>query len=263
MNQVSFPEMYERWLVGPLFQPWAELLLGRAQLQEKDRVLDVACGTGIVARLAKRQLGNSARVTGVDLSQPMLDVAKSIDASIAWRAGNAAALPIGDDEKFDVIFCQQGLQFVPEKAAAIGEMRRVLAPRGRAFIATWCSIGDQSPFFSELHRVAERHLGSVIDQRHSFGDAAALERLLHDAGFRDVAVEALSLPIRFADGATFLRLNTMAIVGMSAAGKNMSEEERAQVVNRIIEESSAVAKPYTQGEALAYDIRSNVATARA
>ena len=261
MNQSSFPEMYERWLVGPLFQPWAEVLLERAQLQDQERVLDVACGTGILARLAKQRLGAKGQVVGVDVSAPMLAVAKSIEPSIDWRPGNATALPVEESEKFDVIFCQQGLQFFPEKTAAIAEMRRVLAPGGRVAIATWRSL-EENRFFQDLHRIAERHLGSVVDLRHSFGDAAALEHLLAEAGFYDVSVEAMSRRIRFDDGATFVRLNTMAVVGMSAAGKNMPEEDRARVVDRIVQESGSVIPPYSDGPAIAFDIRSNVATAR-
>ncbi|HET9887085.1 MAG TPA: methyltransferase domain-containing protein [bacterium] len=258
---LTFPEMYERHLVAPLFQPWAELVLERVQLQPKDRVLDVACGTGIVARLAKRQLGNDASVVGIDSSEPMLAVAKSVDPGIDWRRGNAAALPVRDDEKFDVIVCQQGLQFFPEKQTAIGEIRRVLAPGGRIAVSTWRSL-EENALFRDLHRVAERHLGSVVDHRHGFGDSGALQELLTAAGFHDVQVEAMSRLVRFEDGATFLRLNTTAIAGMSAAGKAMSEEERARTVNRILADSSEVASSYMDGSAIAFEISSNVATAR-
>ena len=101
-----------------------------------------------------------------------------------------------------------------------------------------------------------------MDQRHSFGGADALQKLLTAAGFRDVQVEAVSRPIRFEDGSAFVRLNTMAVVGMSAAGKNMSDEERAQIVNRIIDESSDATSPYMDGPAITFEISSNVATAR-
>jgi ubiquinone/menaquinone biosynthesis C-methylase UbiE len=260
-SAMSFPEMYERYLVVPLFQPWAELVLERMQLQPKDRVLDVACGTGIVARLAKQQLGSDAQVVGIDSSEPMLAVAKSVDPRIDWRCGNAAALPVGDDEKFDVIFCQQGLQFFPEKQIAMGEMRRVLAPGGRIAVSTWCALED-NPFFRDLHRIAERHLGSFVDHRYSFGNMEALRSLLTAAGFDDVQVEAVSRRTRFEDGPTFVRLNTMAIVGMSAAGKAMSEEERAQIVNRIIADSAGATSFFMDGPAIAFEISSNVATAR-
>src|SRR5690606_9317621 len=95
MNVASFPEMYERFLVGPLFRPWAEDLLERAALAPSDRVLDVACGTGIVARLAKARLGPSSLVVGVDASAPMIALAGEKDRTVDWRVGDAAALPVG------------------------------------------------------------------------------------------------------------------------------------------------------------------------
>jgi ubiquinone/menaquinone biosynthesis C-methylase UbiE len=127
MGQASFPEIYERWLVGPLFKPWAEMTFDRLALSPGDRVLDIACGTGIVARVARERLGDAGYVLGVDVNPDMLAVARSAAPSIDWREGNASALPLRDGEQFDVVVCQQGLQFFPDKAAAAGEMRRALA----------------------------------------------------------------------------------------------------------------------------------------
>ena len=130
MNLSNFPEMYERFLVGPLFQPWADVLLDRVSLAAGDRVLDVACGTGIVARRAKVRLGEAGQVVGVDVSPQMLTIARDVAPDIDWREGNASALPVGATEKFDVVVCQQGLQFFPDKSAASAQMRAVLAPGG-------------------------------------------------------------------------------------------------------------------------------------
>ena len=105
MNQPTFPEMYEKWLVGPLFRPWAEIALDEVNLAEGDRLLDIACGTGIVARTACERLGNAAGfVVGIDLSMDMLAVAKKAAPAIDWREGNAVALPLHEGEQFDV--CQ-------------------------------------------------------------------------------------------------------------------------------------------------------------
>src|SRR5688500_6497077 len=185
MNQASFPEMYESYLVSPLFRPWAEMTLDALELSEGDRVLDIACGTGIVARMAKERLGDDGYVVGVDISSDMLAVARAVAPGIDWREGNAVALPIYDGEKFEVVVCQQGLQFVSDKAAAVAQMRRALAKEGRLAIATWLS-DDEIPLFRELRRVAERHLGPITDQRYSLGDATSLEMLLRTAGLHDV-----------------------------------------------------------------------------
>jgi ubiquinone/menaquinone biosynthesis C-methylase UbiE len=261
MSQASFPEMYERWLVGPLFRPWAELTFEAVALAPGDRVLDIACGTGIVARVAKERRGQAEGVVGVDISPEMLAVARGVAPGIDWRQGNAGALPLREDEQFDVVVCQQGLQFFPDRPAAAAQMRRALAKGGRLAVATWRS-DDEIPFLRELRGVAERHLGAIVDQRHSFADAAPLESLLREAGFHEVAARTIARPIRFADGAIFVRMNAMALVGMSAAGKTMDDQERKRIVETIVSESAPVLRSYTDASGLTFELRSNLATAK-
>lgn len=260
MGQQSFPEMYERWLVGPLFKPWAELTFDQLALSPRDRVLDIACGTGIVARVASERLGDAGYVVGVDVSPDMLAVARSVAPGIDWREGNANALPLRDGEQFDVVVCQQGLQFFSDKAAAARQMRRALATGGRLAVATWRS-DEEIPFFRELRTVAERHLGPIADPRYSFGDAAALEALLRDAGFEDVQSSTLSRTIRFEDGGVFARLNTMAFIGMSATGKSMNDQERKRALETIVTESAPVLQSYSDASGTAFELSTNLATA--
>jgi ubiquinone/menaquinone biosynthesis C-methylase UbiE len=261
MTLATFPEMYERFLVGPLFRPWAELLVDRVEPGPGDRVLDVACGTGIVARLVRERLGNRVRVVGVDIGPQMLAVARAVSPDIDWREGNALTLPVKAGELFDVVFCHQGLQFIPDRAAAVKEMKRVLDAHGRIAVATWRPL-DEAPFLRELHAIAEQRVGTVVDRRYSFGDAAALERLLRDAGFTDVKVDTLSRTIRFDDPSVFVRMNAMALVGMSTASSGMSDEERARVTDAIIQDSAEVQASYTDGRGLAFEIGANLASAR-
>jgi ubiquinone/menaquinone biosynthesis C-methylase UbiE len=259
MNQASFPQMYERLLVGPLFRPWAETILDELKLSPGDRVLDIACGTGIVARVAKERLGHAGDIVGVDVSPDMLAVARAADPSIDWREGNAVALPLKEKEQFDVVVCQQGLQFFSDKMAAAAQMRRALRQGGKLAVAVWRS-DEEIPFLRELRRVAEGHLGAIADQRHSFSDAAALEALLRNAGFRDVQVKTLRRTTRVADGAAFLRLNTMALVGMSTGGKTMPDGKRKTVVDAIIGESAPILSSYADGTGIAFELGANLAT---
>ena len=261
MGQASFPEMYERWLVGPLFRPWAEATFDEVKLNPGNRVLDIACGTGIVARVAKDRLGAPGYVVGIDVNPDMLAVARTVAPDIDWRAGDASALPLRDGEQFDVIVCQQGLQFFPDKPAAAAEMRRALAQGGRLAVATWRS-DEEIPFFRDLRRVAERYFGPIADLRYSFGAAAPLEALLRDAGFRDVRSRTIARTIRFEDGAPLLRLNTMALVGMSAAGKAMADQERKRVVDDIVSGSTPVLQSYADGSGVVFELASNLATAK-
>lgn len=261
MGQPSFPEMYERWLVGPLFRPWAEVTFEVVNLSPGHRVLDIACGTGIVARVAREQLGAAGCIVGIDISADMLAVARKAVPEIDWREGNAGALPLRDGEQFDVVVCQQGLQFFPDKPAAAAEMRRSLAQGGRLAVATWRS-DEEIPFFRELRRVAERHLGPVADQRYRFGEPGPIEALLRDAGFSEVRSKRITRTIRFEEGEPFLQLNTMALVGMSAAGKTIDDEERKRVVEAIVSDSALVVRSHSDGPGLAFELSTNLVTAK-
>jgi hypothetical protein len=149
---------------------------------------------------------------------------------------------------------------MPDKAAAIGEMRRVLAPSGRVAIATWCALED-TPGVRDLNAVAERHVGRIADSRHSFGDANALKNLLVDARFRHVNVNTVAHDVEFADGALFARLNAMAVIGMSEKGKGMSELERGELAGRIAAESGDVFARATKNGVFVLPITSTIATA--
>jgi ubiquinone/menaquinone biosynthesis C-methylase UbiE len=256
MNRASFPQLYEDSLVQPLFQPWAELLLARAELAAGVSVLDVACGTGIVARLAHRR--DAARVVGVDVSGPMLEVARAIEPNIEWREGDAAALPVAADERFGRVFCQQGVQFFADRPAAARELRRVTTPGGVLLAAVWRPAAEM-PVFEALQRVAERHVGPIHDQRYAFGDGNALAGLLSDAGFRDVLVDQESLVSRFTDGAGFVRMNAMALIGMS--GVELEEAERDRLLNVIATEGMRAMRPFSDGASLLCEMRSNIAVA--
>ena len=261
-NQQGFPAMYEQWLVGPLFRPWAEVLLDRVRPAPGERVLDIACGTGIVARLAHERVGPAGATVGIDVSPGMLDVAKSVAPAITWLQGSALDLPLPVESRFDVVLCQQGLQFFPDRPLAAQQMRGVLAPGGRLGVATWRPSAEM-PTFEALQAVAERRLGPIVDQRHAFGDGAALRALLTGAGFADVAVDTVTRPLRFDDRAMFVRLNTMALVGMSAAAKAMTDETRAEVVAAIVADSAEVLATFSDGGAAVFAISSNIAIGRA
>ena len=256
----SFTEIYERVLVAPLFRPFAEQLVAWVAPTRGDTVIDVACGTGIVARVARERLGPEARIVGVDIAPAMLAVARTADPTIDWRQGNAVSLPVSADEHFTVLTCHQGLQFMPDKAAAIREMRRVLAPGGRVAIATWRSL-EEHPGVRELNAVAERHVGQITDSRHSVGDAAALNRLLAESGFGHVNVQTVRHDVQFADGALFARLNAMAVIGMSEKGKALNEVERGELAGRIAAESRDVIAKATKNGTFVLPLSTNIATA--
>lgn len=261
-SQPSFPELYEQALVGPLFQPWVEPLLEDVGIGADDRVLDIACGTGIVARLARQHLGPSGTVVGVDLNPDMLAVARRVAPMIDWRQGDAAALPLLDGERFDVVLCQQGCQFFPDLAAAARQMHRALRKDGRLGASTW-RPDEEFPVLRQLRSIAEEHLGPISDRRHSLGDPGPLEAALRDAGFHDVRSKRLARSIRFGDGSAFVRLNAMALVSMSAASPTLDDEGRQRLVAAIAGDSAGIVRQHTDQRGFVYEIATNVTLARA
>jgi hypothetical protein len=134
--------------------------------------------------------------------------------------------------------------------------------RGRLRIATWAPTAAM-PFASDLHRVAERHLGPTVDLRHSFGDGRDFVPLLTEAGFRDVQVDTITRVVRGLDGPTHAQLNAMAIVGMSPAAKLLGDAERARLIDQVATGSLAVIGRFTGAAGFELDLATNIATARA
>jgi len=261
-GQASFPEIYERELVNPLFRPFAEQLIESLAPKPGEHVLDLACGTGIVARLAKARVGPAGRVVGVDVNPGMLAVARSVDSGIEWRQEDATALQTGDGDKFDVVSAHQGLQFFPDRLAAVRLMRRALKPGGRAGVATWRPESDL-PFVRDLRLVAEKEVGPIVDRRHGFGEPGPIEALFRDAGFEGVQSRIVARMVRFADGAVFIRLNAMALVGMSAAAKDLNEEARQSAAASIARNSAPLLKAHSDPRGLAFELTTVITTGRA
>lgn len=197
----SAPQNYERFFVPTIGEPLARDLVAAANLRSGERVIDVACGTGVVARLAADALGDNGSVAGLDVNAGMLAVARTVapeSASIHWYETSAEAIPLPDDS-FDVVLCQMGLQFIPDKLAALKEMRRILAPGGRLVL----NVPGPAPKMMQI--MAEGlgkhiHPGCAQFPAMVFGlhDHDELRGLLKGAGFTDVDIDteikALPLP---------------------------------------------------------------------
>src|ERR1700759_2156419 len=155
----SAPEIYERELVPAVFGVWAPILVELAQPRSGEHVVDVACGTGIVARTAATSVGSAGAVVGIDLNPGMLGVARSLRSkgSLQWQEASADKLPFPDGS-FDVVYCQLGLQFFPDRPAALREMRRVSSANGRLALMVRRGI-HESPGFAVLADALEQHVG--------------------------------------------------------------------------------------------------------
>lgn len=204
------PDAYENHLVPRFFAPWAERLTDLVEIGPGETVIDVACGTGIVARTAARRVRSDGTVVGVDINPAMLDAARRFAADVVptidWREGDAAALP-ADDAGFDVALCQQALQFLPDPTVALREMHRVLRPDGRLGLAVLRPV-EHNPAYVPLADAMERHLGEEAGEmmRSPFPrwDRDALRDLVSGAGFRGVEVHLDVRAVRYPSPGAFL-----------------------------------------------------------
>jgi ubiquinone/menaquinone biosynthesis C-methylase UbiE len=232
-------QMYESISVPAHFTAWARHLTGLAQLQRGAHVLDVACGTGIVGRFAKEAVGDSGRVVGVDLNPGMLAVAKSTaeakNLDIEWVESDAASIPLTDPE-FDVAFCQQGLQFFPDKVGALKEIHRLLKPSGKCII---CVAREKEllPNVKAPFDAVARHISPEAAQAFaavcSLSSREELQRLFDEAGFDDVAIESVSLTVENDDGVAFVRGAILASPVASTV-LEWGEEAREALVKDIL-----------------------------
>ena len=187
----EFASAYEEQMVPMVFLPWAEDLVDRLDVRSGERALDIACGTGAVSRVLAGRVGPEGQLVGVDLNPAMLAVAQSLGLARAeFREADATQLPFGDAE-FDVAVCQQGLQFVPEPGAAVGEMARVLRPGGRLGLACWNGPAE-NPAAAAILASAEAAGWSEgangFARAFSLGDADRIQELLTNAGFEGLRI---------------------------------------------------------------------------
>ena len=201
-------ENYQRDFLPAIATPISAGLLDVAALQPGERVLDVACGTGVIARLAAERVGSAGSVTGIDLAADMIEVATATPApaspTIEWHVGDAGLLPFGD-EQFDVVLCQMGLMFMADRSAAIAEMRRVLASGGRVVVNAPGAI--QAPFLLLEKAIVEHisaDLGGFVRVVFSMHDPDSVAALLRDAGLRDVTATVDMATLRLPGPAEFL-----------------------------------------------------------
>jgi ubiquinone/menaquinone biosynthesis C-methylase UbiE len=201
-------ENYQRYFVPAIATPVSAGLLAAADLQAGDRVLDVACGTGVIARLASEQVGPNGSVTAIDVAPDMISVAKSTAAPagshIEWHVSDAASLPLAADS-YDAVLCQMGLMFMEDRAAALAEMHRVVAPGGRVVVNT---PGPIQPAFVLMEQAIIDHispeLGGFVRAVFSMHDPDALATLLRIAGLHDVSATMSSATFQLPAPAEFL-----------------------------------------------------------
>jgi len=195
----SAAEVYEEFFVPALFQEWAPRVADAAGLGPGQRVLDVACGTGVLTRASAERIGPSGAVVGLDVNDGMLAVARRLAPELEWRQGRAEALPL-EPRSFDAVVSQFGLMFFEDRAAALGEMMRVLRPGGRLAVAVWHSL-ERSPGYGAvvvlLRRLFGNRAADALRAPFVLGDQAALLEPISAAGILDPKVATVRGTARF------------------------------------------------------------------
>lgn len=190
---------YEQHFVPALFADWAPRVADAAKLKPGDRILDVACGTGVLAREAAKRVAPNGSVVGLDVEDAMVTVAARVAPQIEWRQAPAEAIPYPSDS-FDAVVSQFGLMFFSDQRAAAGEMVRVLRAGGRLSVAVWNSL-EAAPGFAALVNLLQRRFGTpvadVLRAPFSLGDRAKLTALFAQTGVASLEVSTQGGAARF------------------------------------------------------------------
>lgn len=253
---------YERYLGPPFLVPWATDLVDAVDLKTGERVLDVACGTGIVARQAAGRVAPEGEVTGVDVNPAMLSVAREVASHIAppirWEQAGADRLPF-PDASFDAVLCQQGLQFFPDRSAALSEMLRVIKPAGRLGLNT-CRFLEHQPGYAALVEAVTRHIGvqagEIVRSPYTLGDMEEVRALVRKAGFEGLHGRIAVWSARFASAEDLLRAETAS----SPLGDVVRQLDR-DVLDALVTDLTAALLPHSDDDGVVFPFETIVVTA--
>ena len=262
MESITFADRYQSVLVPVIFEPWARDLVRRADPQAGEHILDLACGTGIVTRQVATLARNPGSLTGADYSDEMLVVARRLaDATgldAEWVKADAAKLPFHDD-RFDLAFCQQALQFFPDRPAALKELRRVLKPGGRVVCCIQCEL-DINPMLKAQAAALDAHVGEkaggAVRAICGLPDGAEIQRLFEEAEFRHVELESVTLNLHHPDARAFAE---GALGGMHTGDKLAGLADSA--IDNAVKAFLAGLGDHVEGTALQFPHVSNVVMA--
>lgn len=229
---VDASAIYQDQIVPALMEEWAPRVAAAAAIRPGQRVLDVACGTGVLTRAAAIRTGPSGAVTGLDLSPRMLAIAAHLSPALTWQEGTAEALPF-PDESFDAVVSQFGLMFVPDPALALREMMRVLKPGGRLAVAVWASLTDTPAYAAEValvERLAGTTAGAPLRAPFHLGDPARLAERFLAAGIPDAKIALHEGHGAFPSIRTMVELDLSVLLPMM--GVALEDEHIAEILRR-------------------------------
>jgi ubiquinone/menaquinone biosynthesis C-methylase UbiE len=214
-NADARARFYDKHVVPPVFAQWALLLVDAASVAQGQRILDVACGTGIVARVLADQVVGHVEITGIDLNRSMTKIARRLCPDIDWHQGNVTSMPFAD-ESFDVVLCQAALMLFRDQVVALQEMRRVLCSSGRIAVMVPGAIPQPFDIACEiLGKVAGKEVANVWRSEFALRDHSDVTSLFVKAGFESANLKTHQVTARYPSIAAFLH----AHVGFVTAGR--------------------------------------------
>lgn len=258
-DELVAAQAYENLHVPALFNQWAPHVAKAAQIQSHQRVLDVACGTGILARHIAPMVGVHGSVAGLDLGAGMLTVAKSLAPEIEWQQGEAAALPYAD-ESFDAVVSQFGLMFFPNRIAALRDMLRVLVPGGRLAVAVWDSLDNSEAYPLEVEmfkRFAGEQAADAMRAPYVLGNPDELAMLFGAAGADSVSVSTHH------ETAKFPSIRSMVEADLRGWLPIMGVELSEALIQTILAEAEEVLSQYRTADGnVEFDAPAHIVSAR-
>ena len=254
-------QRYERCVAHYILGPWAPLLIETAGIVSGERVLDVACGTGVVARIAAERAGITGKVVGLDLNPGMIAVAQTLPppagAKIEWLTRSALDLGL-EGGSFDAVLCQQGLQFFPDKLTALREMRRVLRRGGRVAISVWNSTGlYNSAVGDALAKLAGDETATRFCASRKAPAKEELRSLLTEAGFSDVEVQVSRINVHLPRPDQFA-LDHLAATPVAPVIAAANSDLRKKIGTSVMQQLQG----YADGDGVTYPEETYVLTAR-
>ena len=257
--QIDAANAYEALFVPALFGQWAPKVADAAQVQPGQRVLDVACGTGILAREIASRIGSVGRVVGIDPSPGMVAVAKRLAPGVEWREGVAESLPF-PDQSFEAVVSQFGLMFFTDRRQALREMLRVLAPAGRLAVAVWDSL-DNIPAYASavalLDRTAGRQAADALRAPFVLGNRKDLATLFSEAGAASAEITTHHGTAQFPSIRTMVEADLRG--WLPVMGVLLTEDQ----IGRILQEAAQALSAYATADGrAAFHLSAHLVTAR-